>query len=817
MSKGITNSRASELLSVYGENVLTPAQRDPWYVMLLDGFKDPLIIILSVAAVLSLIIGIIKTEFMEPIGIIAAIALAVGIGFWNTYSASKKFDLLLSYADDTLVKVYRDGKLIEVPRRSLVPEDVIVLEAGEEVPADLQVLEGYCMCDEASFTGESKPVRKEPYTNLEGTTYPANKLLRGSVILEGRVEAKITETGDCTVLGNMARQASEITDVETPLNKQLDRLAELINKIAFWSAGILIVALVGKYFLIDQAYVGKELLGIVNDMLQFLMIAVALIVVAVPEGLPMAVTLALAYSMKKMANENNLIKKMHACETLGATTLILTDKTGTLTENKMTVVFKSVNIGYNDIVLNSTAFNHVGNPTEQALIRSLSTTDEAIQATRAKYPIIYREEFNSDRKYMKSIYKAEDNRYIVLVKGAPEIVRGFCIENESDSYKVEQSRGRRVIGFAIRVDETTDTFESNENLEYLGHVSIEDPIRSNVPDAIRQARKAGIKVKIVTGDNAETAAEIARQAKISDYPQVVLGKDILNSNLSIVDKADIFARTRPEDKQLLVKKFQALGEVVAMTGDGTNDAPALNHAEVGIAMNNGTDVAKEAADVVLLDNSFPSIITGIKWGRSLYKNIQHFILFQLTINVVAILTAIIGPFIGVNLPFTVTQMLWVNLIMDTFAALALATEPANDSVMLEKPRDPKAFIITTDMWLAIGGVGIVFFVLMIALLVTNYVNLTQFFTIFVMLQWWNLFNARVFGQDRSIFDGLGQNWAFTGIALVILLGQFLIVQFGGEMFRTEPLSLAQWLCIIGGTSLVAVFGEGLHCIKRIVC
>lgn len=814
MNKGITSSRASELLSVYGENVLTPAQRDPWYVMLLDGFKDPLIIILSVAAVLSLIIGIIKTEFMEPIGIIAAIALAVGIGFWNTYSASKKFDLLLSYADDTLVKVYRDGKLIEVPRRSLVPEDVIVLEAGEEVPADLKVLEGYCMCDESSFTGESKPVCKEPYTNLEGTTYPANKLLRGSVVLEGRIEAKITETGDCTVLGNMARQASEITDVETPLNIQLDRLASLINKIAFWSAGILLVALFTKYVFIDQAYIGKDILGIVNDSLQFLMIAVALIVVAVPEGLPMAVTLALAYSMKKMANENNLIKKMHACETLGATTLILTDKTGTLTENKMTVVFKSVNIGFNDIVLNSTAFNHVGNPTEQAIIRSLNTTDENITKERQKYPIIHRDEFNSDRKYMKTVYQAEDGRYISLIKGAPEIIASFC--NDADVlYKDDQAKGRRVIGFAIRVDESF--VDTNENFDYLGHVAIEDPIRAEVPGAIKQAREAGIKVKIVTGDNPATAAEIARQAKISDYPITTLGKDIENANLSILANTDVFARTKPEDKQTLVKKFQSMGEVVAMTGDGTNDAPALNHAEVGIAMNNGTDVAKEAADVVLLDNSFPSIITGIKWGRSLYKNIQHFILFQLTINVVAILTALIGPFIGVNLPFTVTQMLWINLIMDTFAALALATEPANDAVMLEKPRDPKTFIITTDMWLTIGGVGIVFFALMVTLLVTNYVNLTQFFTIFVMLQWWNLFNARVFGQDRSIFDGLGQNWAFTGIALVILLGQFLIVQFGGEMFRTEPLSLAQWLCIIGGTSLVAVFGEGLHWIKRIIC
>lgn len=814
--KGISNERAQVLRLQYGENVLSPAKRDPWYIMLLEGFKDPLIIILSVAAILSLIIGIIRAEYMEPIGIIAAIILAVGVGFWNTYSASKKFDLLLTYADDTKVKCYRDGEILEVPRRGLVPEDIIILEAGEEVPADCLILEGTCNCDESSFTGESKPVNKGPLnTEKDGLFVPQNKLLRGSVLLEGRVECIVEETGDNTILGGMARQASEITDVETPLNIQLNRLAGLINKIAFWSAGLLIVALTVKYVFIDQGYIGKEPLGIVNDGLQFLMIAVALIVVAVPEGLPMAVTLALAYSMRKMANENNLIKKMHACETLGATTLILTDKTGTLTENKMTVVYKGVNISFDDIVLNSTAFNHVGNPTEQALIRSLKTTDEAIRLARESTPVAYREEFNSDRKYMKSVIKKQDGRYLVMVKGAPEIVISFCPGETDEAYKQDQSRGRRVIGFAIKVLENLDNVEENVGFEYMGFIAIEDPVRSNVPDAIKQAKAAGIKVKIVTGDNAETAKEIARQSKIADYPNVLLGKDIVNANLSVVSNTDVFARTRPEDKQLLVKKFQALGEVVAMTGDGTNDAPALNHAEVGIAMNNGTDVAKEAADVVLLDNSFPSIVTGIKWGRSLYKNIQHFILFQLTINVVAILTAIIGPFIGVNLPFTVTQMLWVNLIMDTFAALALATEPANDSVMNERPRDPKAFIITNNMWLEIGVKGLIFFVIMVALLVTNWVNLTQFFTIFVMLQWWNLFNARVFGQNRSIFDNLGNNWAFTGIALVILVGQFLIVQFGGDMFRTEPLTWEQWLYIIGGTSLVVIFNESIYWCRRL--
>lgn len=814
--KGITNERAQELREQYGENVLSPAKRDPWYIMLLDGFKDPLIIILSVAAILSLVIGIIKAEYMEPIGIIAAIILAVGVGFWNTYSASKKFDLLLTYADDTKVKCYRNGDVIEIPRRGLVPGDIIILEAGEEVPADCTILEGTCNCDESSFTGESKPVNKGPLnTNDEELFVQQNKLLRGSILLDGHIECIVEQTGDNTILGGMARQASEITDVETPLNKQLDRLAALINKIAFWSAGLLIAALTVKYVFIDQGYLGKEPLGIVNDGLQFLMIAVALIVVAVPEGLPMAVTLALAYSMKKMANENNLIKKMHACETLGATTLILTDKTGTLTENKMKVVYKGANISFDDIVLNSTAFNNVGNPTEQAIIRSLNTTDEAIQKARDNNPIIYREEFNSDRKYMKSVIQKSDGRYLCMIKGAPEIVISFCLGKWEEAYKQDQLKGRRVIGFAIKVLDNLDNVEDNSGYSYMGYVAIEDPIRPKVPNAIKQARAAGIKVKIVTGDGPETAGEIARQAKISSSPYVMLGKDIDNSSLSTLRNTDVFARSRPEDKQALVRKFQLMGEVVAVSGDGTNDAPALNHAEVGVAMNSGTDVAKEAADVVLLDNSFPSIITGIKWGRSLYKNIQHFILFQLTINVVAILTAIVGPFVGVSLPFTVTQMLWVNLIMDTFAALALATEPANDSVMNERPRDSKAFIITFDMWFEIGAKGIAFFALMVILLVSKWVNLTQFFTIFVMLQWWNLFNARVFGQDRSIFDGLGKNWAFTGIALIILIGQFLIVQFGGDMFRTSPLTWEQWLYIIGGTSLVAVFNEAIHWCKRL--
>lgn len=829
--KGLTTEQVEKFRNEFGANVLTPAPRKSWYAMLFDGFKDPLIIILIVAACVSLFIGVINNNYLEPVGILSAIGLAVGIGFWNTYSASKKFDLLLTASDDILVKVYRDNTVINVPRKELVVNDVIILEAGEEIPADCNLLEARnCKADESSLTGESVPVEKlVNYKENKEDSYPKNKLYKGTVITEGHAEAIITGVGDNTEIGKTARTASEITDVETPLNKQLNKLAELINKIAFGAAAILIISLVGKYFFIDTAYVGKDALGIVNDMLQFLMIAVALIVAAVPEGLPMAVTLALAYSMKRMANDNNLIKKMHACETLGAVNTIFTDKTGTLTENKMSVVgsacydcdelfdFSSIT---DNMLLNSTAFCNVGNPTESALLRYTGKTDEEITEYRNKFGIHFRKDFNSKNKYMITVTKhPHKSNYIAYIKGAPEVVSKMCKPHEyGEEWKSYMEKGNRCIMFASM--EINDPNEMDKldaagifnmdvqmnGFEYNGFAAIADPIRSNVHDAIQQAHNAGISVKIITGDNPLTAKEIGRQAGISDDPNTFVGT---TDELTMEDISgiDVFARARPDDKQKLIKECQNNGLVVAMTGDGTNDAPALNHADVGIAMNNGTDIAKEAADVVLLDNSFPSIITGIKWGRSLYKNIQRFIIFQLTINVVVVLTALVGPFIGVNLPFTVTQMLWVNLIMDTFAALALASEPANDEVMNDKPRNPEDFIITKDMWKTIIFYGMIYFFILVGLLITNFCSLTAFFTIFVMLQWWNLFSTRVYGQRRGIFDNIWKNKTFIIIVLLILLGQILIVQFGGELFRTEPMSFTEWIYIIGCTSVITLLRE----------
>ena len=567
LNYGLSLTEVEDSRAKHGINVLTPPKRDAWYVMLLDGFKDPLIVILLIAAAVSIALGFVKGEFTEPIGIIVAIALAVGIGFWNTWSAAKKFDLLLTSSDDTLVKVRRDNGVIQVARKDLVVGDIVILEAGEEVPADIIVREySNLKVSEASLTGETNPVTKTNFES-ETATYPTNRIYKSTIVAEGTCVGEVFAVGDETEVGKTAREASSITDVETPLNKQLNGLASLINKIAFTAAGILIVSLTVRYIFIEQGYVGKDTIDIVNDCLQFLMIAVALIVVAVPEGLPMAVTLALAYSMKRMAKANNLIRKMHACETLGATTLILTDKTGTLTENKMKVVFQDFtdrNAAINNIVLNSTANlsptgEVVGNPTEGACLqyvqKSVDITDK-----RNKTHITGRVEFNSKNKYMITSDGA-----VTYIKGAPEIVMNFCSNEKVPNFAEQQSKGRRCIAFAHKVGSDINTLS---DFIWDGYVAIEDPVRSNVPDAIQAARNAGIKVKIVTGDNPETAASIAAQANISQIPNTMLGKEVEAQTDTNLRKVDVFARTKPEDKQTLVKRFQSMGEVVAVTGDG---------------------------------------------------------------------------------------------------------------------------------------------------------------------------------------------------------------------------------------------------------
>lgn len=729
--------------------------------------------------------------------------------------------------EEQSVKVMRDGRLQEIPRREIVVGDIVIVETGDEVPADGKLLEATDLqVDESSLTGELL-TNKEPHPlKRDGKeAYPKDLLLRSSMVMAGRGCYQVTAVGDETEIGHVARQATEITGVKTPLNIQLDRLAKLISKVGSAIACTSFLLFLGHDILTNTLWQTDDYLGMAEVVLKYFMMAVTLIVMAVPEGLPMAVTLALALNMRRMLKSNNLVRKLQASETMGAVTVICTDKTGTLTQNRMTVSdvkcltedIRKDSDFFKAIALNTTATHEVGNPTEQALLRWLVSQGVDYQQIRHDHPISSQEPFSTERKYMTTTIG--DTTYI---KGAPEIVTAMCEltkeqQQQTDSQLKEwQQHAMRTL--AIARDKTL-----------LGIVAISDPLREEVPSAIRQCEQAGIEVKIVTGDTTETALEIARQAGIIESSSTVAPSkcDIVLSMtgvefaamsdeeaLKVVGDLKVMSRARPTDKQRLVALLQRRGEVVAVTGDGTNDAPALNRAHVGLSLGSGTSVAKQASDITLIDDSFHSIAQAVMWGRSLYKNIQRFIFFQLIVNVTALLLVLFGSFVGTELPLTITQILWINLIMDTFAAMALASLPPSREVMQEKPRSKDAFIINKDMMHGIGIIGGLFFLGMFAMLWyferikgVDPQELTIFFCIFVMLQWWNLFNARTLGSHHSAFRRL---WACRGFLLVlalVLVGQWLIVTYGGQMFRTEPLSLKVWLYIIIGTSPVLWIGE----------
>ena len=829
---GLNDQEVIESRKQYGENVLTPPPSTPWWKLYLEKFKDPIIMILVVAAIISLAIGIAEGNYIEPIGIIVAIALATGIGFYMEYSAKKQFDILNQVSDTEPVKVIRNGVVTEIPKTEVVVGDVVKLSAGDEIPADIELFESVDMkVDESTMTGESVPVSKVAKVDGEsysGSGFAKYLVLRSTRITEGSGLGVVVKVGDSTEIGKTTRQAMEETDIETPLNKQLNGLASLINKAAFSIAGLLMLFLNIHHFAFTEF--DSSILGIVTAEVEFLMMAVVLVVVSVPEGLPMATTLSLAFSMKTMAKENNLVKKMHACETVGAVNIICTDKTGTLTQNKMTVVETDA---INDDLMvinaccNSTAElgeggKVIGNPTEGAILNSigvkLHTSYCNYKEQRDSYEIRSQVPFNSTNKYMMTIVGDYDSKPVrgkypdlVLVKGAPEVIAKMC-NNDSFLAKVseQQDRGRRAISFASGPD--------MDNLTYDGSVFIEDPVREDVPKAIENCYKAGIDVIMMTGDNVKTAAEIARQAGFHT-PWAIEAKDF--DSVAWGDPhsgyPNVIARCKPEDKLHILKKLQSKGYVCAMTGDGVNDSPSLNHADVGIAMGSGTSVAKEAADIVLLDDAFPSIVTGVKWGRSLYKNIQSFLTFQLAINVATCLTVLFSPILGIDMPFTVTQMLWVNIVMDTLAALCLASEPADENVLNDRPRDPKSFIINKSMARVILGLGAVMFAIM-SLVVFDISNgsrwfnldLTELFAGFMIINWWNLFNIRVLGKNRSIFHSISKSKNFLLGSLIILIGTILIVQFGGDVFNTRPLSLTEWVVLIACTSPIVIVRELYH-------
>lgn len=883
-SNGLTDKQVLENREKYGVNLLTPPKRPSIWKLYFEKFEDPVVRVLLVAAVFSLIISIINNEYAETIGIFFAIFLATGIGFFFEYDANKKFDLLNAVNEETLVKVVRNGKVHEIPRKEIVVGDIVILETGEEVPADGELIEAVSLqVNESNLTGEpmvDKTILEKDFD--KEATYPSNQVMRGTTVVDGHGMMRVIRVGDHTEIGKVARQSTEQSGEPTPLNIQLARLAGLIGKVGFTVAGVTFLI----FFLKDVVFhydfstftTWEDWIPALESTLKYFMMAVTLIVVAVPEGLPMSVTLSLALNMRRMLSTNNLVRKMHASETMGAVTVICTDKTGTLTQNLMQV-YETKFLGTKEnlavftaelatliaegISVNSTAFLEVpekegekkkgiGNPTEIALLLWLDGQGRNYLDLREKARVLDQLTFSTERKFMATLVESPQlKKKILYIKGAPEIVFEKCsrvvlpdktvpaseyrsvIEEQLSAY---QNMAMRTLGFAYRFVEEGEPDNCVElatkgGLNFLGIVAISDPIRPDVPAAIEKCQSAGISVKIVTGDTPGTATEIARQIglwkpgdternRITGAEFAELSDEVL---LDRVMDLKIMSRARPTDKQRLVQLLQRKGAVVAVTGDGTNDAPALNYAQVGLSMGTGTSVAKEASDITLLDDSFNSISTAVMWGRSLYRNIQRFIVFQLTINFVALLIVLLGSLVGTELPLTVTQMLWVNLIMDTFAALALASIPPSESVMKEKPRKSTDFIITRPMAYNIIGVGLAFLVVLMTMIFyftgpagqISVHDLTVFFTFFVMLQFWNLFNARVFGTANSAFKDITKSYGTELVLAAILAGQFLIVQFGGKVFRTEPLDWQTWLYIIASSSMVLWIGEIIRGIKRI--
>ena len=941
---GLTDAQVKESREKFGSNLLTPPQKTPLWKLFFEKFQDPIIRILLIAALLSLCISFIHNEYAETIGIFCAIFLATGVAFWFEMDANKKFDILNQVNDDVMIKVIRNGNLQEVPKKDIVVGDIVLLETGEEIPADGELLEAISLqIDESCLTGElmiDKTTNPEDFDSE--ATYPSNWVMRGTKVLDGHGIMEVKQVGDATQYGQVAEKATEISGEETPLNRQLNGLAKFIGVAGFalailtfgtlfikdlithpitWGQfGLLGAVMAGGGIALSKVWVpilydafslaGKEkslprcinrfgwltwfifgtiifviicsigiLFGVnplnssswidieeANRILQYFMIAVTLIVVAVPEGLPMSVTLSLALSMRRMLQTNNLVRKMHACETMGATTVICTDKTGTLTQNQMRVFQSNFfplknqeltdntasNLIKEGIAANSTAFldysdpqkvSTIGNPTEAALLLWLHNKGIEYAPLRENAHVDKQLTFSTERKYMATLVNSPlIGKKVLYMKGAPEIVLSKCktvetpegekpvseytrqIEEQLLAY---QNQAMRTLGFAYKIINEDNKLPIPEladtGLIFLGFVAISDPVREDVPAAVAECLNAGIQVKIVTGDTTATAREIARQIGIwkpeDTDENIITGTDFEalpdNEAFERVKKLKVMCRARPTDKQRLVELLQKDGQIVAVTGDGTNDAPALNHANVGLSMGTGTSVAKEASDITLLDDSFKSIATAVMWGRSLYQNIQRFLLFQLTINVVALVIVFLGSIFGHELPLTVTQMLWVNLIMDTFAAGALASLPPNKEVMKDKPRKNEAFIVTPPMRNQILWIGLAFVAFLMGLLYyftnaegeINRHDLACFFTIFVMLQFWNLFNAKAFATGKSAFNGLLHDTGFITVALLIIIGQFFIVTFGGDVFRTVPLSWQDWLLIIGSTSLVLWIGE----------
>ena len=850
--QGLTPAQVEESRRTHGNNVITPPKDDSAWKLLLEKFRDPIIRILLLAAVLSLAIGCVHGDFTESIGIICAILLATCVGFGFEWDARRRFRRLNRVNDDIPVKVMRGGKIGEIPRRDVVVGDVAYIESGETIPADGELVEAISLkINESTLTGEPEVDKTVDPAHFDAeATYPSNAVLRGTTVADGYGVMVVTAVGDRTEAGRVTEQSTVASDEPTPLDRQLTRLSQLIGRVGIALSALIFCVMLGKAIFAGDL-LAQDWVTIFQRVLHVFMLSVAIIVMAVPEGLPMSITLSLAMSMRRMLKTNNLVRKMHACETMGAVTVICTDKTGTLTQNRMHV---EELVRYDDtlpeeafaeaVALNSTAFldaeGHIlGNPTEGALLEWMRGRGYDYEQLRAGAKIVDRMTFSTERKYMATIIESGlSGRRLLCVKGAPEIVRAMCAADGRDEEIAAQLRdfqnhAMRTLAVAWRETTSVSCPEAVQEggLRFAAVAAIADPVREDVPAAVASCLDAGIAIKIVTGDTPATAREIARQIGLWDDAYDSARNEITGAEfaqmsdeelLGRVRDLKIMSRARPLDKQRLVRLLQQQGEVVAVTGDGTNDAPALNFANVGLSMGSGTSVAKDASDITLLDDSFASIATAVMWGRSLYRNIQRFVLFQLTINFTAIVICFVGALFESEMPLTVVQILWVNIIMDTFAAMAMASLPPSREVMRDKPRPRDEFIITPPMARTLFTCGATMIAVLLGMLFAwsdpsgrlPLREQTLFFSTFVFLQFWNLFNAKGFETRHSAFTHLHGCREFFLILAAIGIGQIVIVTFGGEVFRVEPLTPSDWAIVIGSTSLIAIAGEFIRSLRR---
>jgi Ca2+-transporting ATPase len=852
-TEGLTTDEVVKSRATYGQNIITPSpEQSPWQ-LLLDKFRDPIIIILLMAAILSLGMAIYNNissgednlDFTETIGILCAVLLATCVGFLFEWDALRRFRELNQVNDNTPVKVRRNGVVIEIPRHEVVVGDIVIVETGEYVPADGRLIEAISLTvDESTLTGETETFKyaNESEADTEAT-YASNLLLRGTNVTDGYGVMEVSAVGDNTEAGKVNHQSTLHNNEVSPLYRQLSRLSKQIGAVGIFLSALIFIILVGKHYLLGE-FVGVSWSVIASILLKDLMIVIAMLVMAVPEGLPMSITLSLALSMRRMLKTNNLVRKMHACETMGAVTVICTDKTGTLTCNSMRVeqllCYDTPHRLLGELLsVNSTAFlstdgdTSIGNPTEGALLKWLCEQGYSYETLRNEVLILDRLTFTTERKYMATLIERRDTQErLLLLKGAPEVLISRCI-NLPDGYDEflasQQQQARRTLAICYVATHAEHINQIAESYHLAALVALTDPIREEVPAAIKTCVASGIKIKIVTGDNSATAIEVARRIGWWNDNDVIGYNSMTGVEFATMDdktalerisSLKVLARAKPFDKQRLVQLLQQQGEVVAVTGDGTNDAPALNFANVGLSMGSGTSIAKSASDITLLDDSFQSIVTAIQWGRSLYRNIQRFILFQLTVNFTSIVVFLVGTLCETVTPLTVTQILWINLIMDTLAAMAMASLPPRPEVMNEQPRKRDAHIVSQQMGLSIISYGLISVIALLGLMLKTWDDkittetLTVFFTTFVFLQFWNLFNAKGFGSDKSSLKGLSHCHAFLGVMGVIAVVQWMIVQWGGEVFRTTPLSGMTWVKIIVSTSLIAVFGELTRYVHR---